>query len=164
MTLREAILPVAVAEIGVTEIGNSNCGIRVNEYKAATWLDPNQAWAWCAAFVDWVIKQAMDRSGVHGTLTFQRPKTAGAWDLENWSLEQDNSTWLRKPHRNDIEPGDILIYTFSHCGFAESAPSKAGYVKTIEGNTDAAGSRDGGGVWRKKRHVSQIRSRIRFRV
>jgi len=37
-------------------------------------------------------------------------------------------------------------------------------VETIEGNTDGVGSRDGGGVWRKFRKISQIRSRIRFTV
>jgi hypothetical protein len=34
----------------------------------------------------------------------------------------------------------------------------------VEGNTDSSGSREGGGVFLKRRHVSVIRSRIRFRV
>jgi len=37
-------------------------------------------------------------------------------------------------------------------------------VVTVDGNTDAAGSREGGGVFKKTRSVSKIRARIRFTV
>jgi hypothetical protein len=158
------IVELATAEIGVEEVNGSNSGPRVDEYKAATWLDPTKGWPWCAAFICWVVREAMIAAGVGETPTFKRPRTAGAWDLENWSLKQDASTWTKKPHRGDIEPGDIVVFTFSHVGFAVSAPDKNGFVTTVEGNTDKAGSREGGGVFRKKRHVSKIRSRIRFRV
>jgi CHAP domain len=158
------IVRIASAEIGVTEVNGSNCGPRVDEYKAATWLDPKKGWPWCAAFVCWVVKQALDHAEVKETATFKRPRTAGAWDMENWSRKQDESTWTRKPHRGDIAPGDIVVFTFSHVGFAVSAPDKSGFVMTVEGNTDSSGSREGGGVFRKRRHVSTIRSRIRFRV
>jgi uncharacterized protein YijF (DUF1287 family) len=71
---------------------------------------------------------------------------------------------LKKPHRNDIEPGDIVIFNFSHIGIATSKVTKDGFVFTIEGNTDGAGSREGGSVLAKKRKASQIRSRIRVMV
>jgi hypothetical protein len=162
--LPQAIVKIATAEIGVEEINGTNKGPRVDEYKAATWLDPTKGWPWCAAFVCWVVREAMTATDTKETATFKRPRTAGAWDLENWSLKQDASTWTRKPHRNDIEPGDIVVFTFSHVGFAVSKPDANGMVDTVEGNTDAAGSREGGGVFRKRRRLSQIRSRIRFRV
>jgi hypothetical protein len=57
-----------------------------------------------------------------------------------------------------------VVFTFSHIGIAVSPPDEDGNVATVEGNTDAAGSREGGGVYRKSRHVSKIRSRIRFNV
>jgi len=162
--LRRAIVDIATAEIGVEEINGTNCGPRVAEYKAATWLSPKKGWPWCAAFVCWVVREAAVEAGVNFTSAFKRPRTAGAWDMENWSLAQDSSTWTKKPHRNDIEPGDIVVFKFSHIGFAISKPDKNGNVTTIEGNSNAAGSREGGSVVRKKRRVSQIRSRIRFRV
>ena len=158
------IVRLATAEIGVTEVNGTNTGPRVDEYKAATWLDPKKGWPWCAAFVCWVVREAMTAAEIKETKTFRRPRTAGAWDLENWSRAQDATTWTRKPHRGDIEPGDIVVFTFSHVGFAVSRPDKKGYVFTVEGNTDSSGSREGGGVFRKRRHVSQIRSRIRFRI
>jgi len=162
--LPEALVNVALPEVGVMEVNSSNCGPRVDEYKAATWLNPKLGWPWCAAFVCWCVKQAMDATGTKETKTFKRPRTAGAWDFENWSKAQDASTSTKKPHRNDIKPGDIVVFTFSHIGIALSAPDKNGNVRTIEGNTDGAGSREGGAVLKKTRHVGKIRSRIRFTV
>jgi hypothetical protein len=162
MRLAQRLVELAKKEVGVEEIGGTNCGPRVNEYKAATWLPPDQAWPWCAAFIDWLVMRAMEDSGKE--FTFQRPRTAGAWDLENWSMKQDGSTWTKlNPQAGDIAPGDIVIFTFSHVGLAIDAPAR-GMVETIEGNTDGNGSRDGGGVWKKQRKLSLIRSRIRFTV
>jgi len=162
--LPNEIVRIALAEIGVTEFNGTNCGVRVNEYKASTWLPADKGWPWCAAFVGWVIMQAMKSAGIKETATFKRPRTAGAWDYENWSKEQDESTWTKKPHKNDIEAGDIVIFKFSHIGIAIGKPDANGFVTCVEGNTDSAGSREGGAVLRKKRHVTKIRSRIRFRV
>jgi hypothetical protein len=160
----QTLIQTAEAEVGVEEVNGSNCGPRVNEYKAATWLPADKAWPWCAAFICWIAQEAMRKASIHETARFKRPRTAGAWDFENWSLAQDSTTWTRRPHRGDIQPGDIVIFRFSHIGLAVSAPDKNGNVRTIEGNTDAAGSREGGGVFRKVRRLDQIRSRIRFRL
>ena len=162
MKLSEALVQIAIKEIGVTEVNGTNCGPMVDTYKAATWLNPKVGWPWCAAFVCWCFREALALSGVKETKTFKRPRTAGAWDFENWSLAQDSTTNTRKPHRNDILAGDIVIFRFSHIGIAISAPDKNGNVVCIEGNTDGAGSREGGAVLRKTRHVSRIRSRIRI--
>lgn len=162
MKLAQKIVEIARKEVGVEEVDGTNCGKRVNEFKAATTLDPSESWPWCAAFICWVVRAAMAACG--GTYTFKRPTTASAWGLEAWSLAQDRSTWTKKPHGNDIEPGDIVVFKFSHVGFALGRPDSSGYVATIEGNTDGQGSREGGAVLIKSRHVSQIRSRIRFRV
>jgi hypothetical protein len=158
------IIELARREIGVEEVNGSNCGPRVNEYKAATWLPADKSWPWCAAFVCWLVREAMAATGIKETATFKRPRTAGAWDFENWSLEQDGTTQTRKPHRGDIQAGDIVVFTFSHIGIATSSPDAEGFVHTIEGNTDGQGSREGGAVLAKKRHVSRIRSRIRFTI
>jgi hypothetical protein len=71
---------------------------------------------------------------------------------------------LRKPHKDNIRRGDILVFTFSHIGIAVGDIGKDGIVQTIEGNTNAEGSREGDGVYRKRRHASKIRSVIRFMV
>lgn len=163
MKLAERLVELAKKEVGVEEVNGTNCGPRVNQYKAATWLDPLQSWAWCAAFIDWLVMRAMEEESGR-KFTFARPRTAGAWDLENWSMKQDGSTWTKlNPQASDIAPGDIVIFTFSHVGLAIDIPSK-GLVQTVEGNSNAQGSREGGGVWKQTRKLSQIRSRIRFTV
>ncbi len=162
--LAQKIVELARKEVGVEEINGTNCGPRVNEYKAATWLRADIGWAWCAAFVCWLVREAMSQTGIKETAGFKRPQTAGAWDFENWSLEQDRTTQTRKPHRGDIKAGDIVVFTFSHIGIATSSPDIYGFVQTIEGNTDRVGSREGGAVLEKSRHVSRIRSRIRFTI
>lgn len=158
-----SIISTARAEIGVEEVAGTNSGKRVNEYKGTTWLPASESWPWCAAFVCWVVLQAMTFNKVKETPGFKRPRTAGAWDFENWSRKQDGTTNTKKPHDGDIKAGDIVIFTFSHIGIAIE-DAKDGSVVTVEGNTDQAGSREGGGVFRKTRKLSQIRSRIRFTI
>lgn len=160
MSIAEKIVAIARAEIGVTEEPrNSNRGKRVDEYKAATWLDPKQAWPWCAAFVCWVLRQI----GIKETATFKLPRTAGAWDFINWSLAQDKTTTtLRNPKSKDIVPGDIVVFRFSHIGIAVSASDAAGNIRVVEGNTNGAGSREGDGVYLKIRNISQVKARIRI--
>lgn len=162
--MAQKITELARFELGVEEVNGTNCGPRVNEYKAATWLPADKGWPWCAAFVCWLVREAMKANGVKESATFKRPRTAGAWDFENWSLAQGSETNTKKPHKGDIQAGDIVVFKFSHIGIAESAPDKNGIVTTIEGNTDGTGSREGGAVLRKRRRVDQIRSRIRFTI
>ncbi len=164
MKLPEALVKIASHEIGTEEVDGSNTGPRVNEYKSATNLPPKESWAWCAAFVCWCVREAMKLAVVPETQTFHRPTTAGAWDFKRWSLDQDDSTNTRSPHHGDIRAGDIVIFTFHHIGIATAGPDADGRVPTVEGNTDSAGSREGGGVFAKRRPLSQIATRIRFTV
>ena len=83
--------------------------------------------------------------------------------MEAWSLAQDRSTWTLKPPGRDIQRGDIVVFNFSHVGIAVGPVDANGFVPTVEGNTNAAGSREGDGVYRKLRSIHSIRSRIRFR-
>ena len=160
MLLSDKLISLAKKEVGTEEVDGTNCGVRVNEYKSTTSLDPKESWPWCAAFICWLFKEAMK----DGKYTFLRPKTAGAWAFEKWCLEQDNSVILKKPHNNNITAGDIVIFKFSHIGIAISCPDENGYINTIEGNTDGEGSREGGAVLQKKRKTSSIRSVIKIKI
>lgn len=172
-SLAELIPEIALKEVGVEEVGTSNRGPRVDEYQKATWLNPADWGAWCAAFVCWVVREAMAVNGGKDKdgkpYSFKRPRTAGAWDYERWSLEQDESTQTLKrtstrPIREgDLKKGDLVIFTFSHIGIAV-ADAQDGKVMTVEGNSNAAGSRTGGKVCVQHRDLSLIRSRIRFTV
>ena len=158
-TIAEKMVTLAREQIGVSEVDGTNCGPMVDTYKAATWLDPDKGWPWCAAFICWLVKGAIGKEDVE----FERPRTAGAWDFENWAKKQAvQGVDLRKPTNEDIKAGDIVVFTFSHIGLAVADADSSGYVKTIEGNTNGEGSREGGSVLEKNRHVSKIRSRIRI--
>ena len=151
------MVTLAREEIGVAEVDGTNCGPRVDQYKAATWLDSNKGWPWCAAFICWLVREAIKDEDV----PFDRPETAGAWDFENWAKKQEGVE-LRKPTNHDVKAGDIVVFTFSHIGLAVKDVDLSGDVVTIEGNTNGAGSREGGTVLEKRRHISTIRSRIRI--
>ena len=156
-SIPDLMASIARSKVGVREVPkNSNRGSDVEEFQRATWLD-GSGWAWCAAFVCWVVKQIQDR-GVD--LKFKRPLTAGAWDFERWAREQTLPVKLHKP-RTKIKKGDIVVFTFSHIGIAVEDEAN-GYVKTVEGNTDSSGTREGGGVYEQKRKTSLVRSNIRL--
>lgn len=156
-TVADKMIAAMRSKVGVREVPkNSNRGPDVEEFQKATWLD-GSGWAWCAAFVCWGIKQVEDSGHELG---FKRPLTAGAWDFERWARTQPLPVKLHKP-RTKIKKGDIVVFTFSHIGVA-IADESGGYVKTVEGNTDSSGSREGGGVYEKKRKVSLVRSNIRL--
>ncbi|MHA3773683.1 hypothetical protein ACXR0O_19275 [Verrucomicrobiota bacterium sgz303538] len=97
-------------------------------------------------------------------MKFERPQTAGAWDFENWAMSQAaNGVQLFKPRtRTTIRRGDIVVFNISHIGIAIGDQTADGYVQTIEGNTGKDGGREGDGVWRKRRNVSELRSVIRL--
>ena len=154
--LAAALVAILKSEVGVREVpANSNRGNRVEQYQAATWLT-GSGWPWCAAFICWGIREL---EKTH-PLPFKRPQTAGAWDFENWAKSEGVRRF--KP-RQKIKAGDIVIFTFSHIGLAIE-DEKGGVVRTVEGNTDLSGSREGGGVYIKARPVSSIRSHIRLEL
>jgi hypothetical protein len=164
--LAAIIADLAAREIGVSEHPRgSNRGPRVDEYQAATWLQKKHWGAWCASFVCFIVREAIKHcSESGGTYTFKRPRTAGAFDLARWSREQDKSTQTKDQPGRDIARGDIVIFGFSHTGFAVGPPDKSGHVICIEGNTDPKGGREGWGVFQRRRHISTIATRIRFTV
>jgi cell wall-associated NlpC family hydrolase len=160
----ETLVTIALAEVGVKEVGSSNRGPRVDQYQRATWLEEKDWGAWCASFVCWCVREAMRSAGVKETAGFKRPRTAGAFDFERWSLAQDATTATRKPAGKDIQRGDLVIFSFSHIGIALGPPDKQGMLQTVDGNSNARGSRTGGMVCTVTRNIDLVRSRIRFTI
>ncbi len=54
----------------------------------------------------------------------------------------------------------IVIFSSSHIGIATTASDINGTFRTVEGNTNSQGAREGNGVWEKSRNISLIRSGI----
>ncbi len=153
------------SEEGIREIPrNSNRGERVEEYQAAinakAYGLPPTGWPYCAAFICWGLARVEESNSEE--LPFNLPTTPRAWGLEDWA-EACKLDVIDDPKPSDLRRGDVVCFDISHCGVV-TGPAKGNMVPTIEGNTDRSSSvnREGGGVYRGKRHVSLFRSRIRI--
>lgn len=149
----EAFIAIARGEVGVREHGGNNRGKRVQEYQDAASYLPGTGWAWCAAFVGWCF----DRLAERFKLPFATPEGAGAFWYEDWALQQGMKVFKKNAK---VKRGDLIIYAFSHIGIATSDESDDAFM-CVEGNTNDAGSREGDGVFEKRRGKSQVRSIIR---
>lgn len=138
--LRDQVTECYLSQVGVRELTGRNDGKRVQEYLKTTGLQGN--YAWCGAFVNWVYKQ----SGVSPRAKY--PARARSWFSQN----------LIEPEL--VQPGDLFALYYhklgriGHVGFIHQVSDNA-YI-TVEGNTNQAGSREGDGVWRKRRMKRSI--------
>ena len=160
------LVEIAERELGKKETRN-NVGKDVRKYQAATNLDPG-AWPWCAAFCAWALEQWLaDPDNVKWlalkstTPAKWRPKTALAYGFIKWA-EARPATCAVLPDTAEPQPGDLVIYDFSHIGIVQRSADKEWFT-AIEGNTNGAGSRDGDGVYLKLRRRSLARCFIRIR-
>lgn len=139
MTFRQALLSVAVTEIGTRETYR-NGGPRVNEYLASVGLDGG--YPWCAAFVHWCAGKARPPGHVNPC-----PRTAGA--LRLWQLSPAEC------HRERPAPGLVFVLDTGdvggagHVGIVEEVVGD-GTIITVEGNTNREGSREGDCVARHR--------------
>jgi hypothetical protein len=119
------------------------------------------------AFVYWVCKQAAAQVGVKLGL----PRTAYCPTAWGWALAQHHAVTP-----SDVETGTTLVGPGAiffiqgkvagvtrpcHVGIVEGLSS--GYVKTVEGNTNTDGSREGVGVFRRTRKVSSLLGFVQVR-
>jgi hypothetical protein len=134
---------------------NSNCGPEVNAYLERCGVRPGLFW--CCAFVYYCFDEAARALGRVNTMV----KTAGC--LDHWNRATAHHA-KRIPasqalaSRDAIKPGMIFIIDhgsgFGHTGLVEKVAGEA--LTTIEGNTDASRTREGGGVYRLTRKISEI--------
>lgn len=155
-------LAIAALEVGVREEPpGSNRGPRVDQYVMSVGLNPGGGFSWCAAFTYFCFDEAAKAMGIPNPLV----KTGGV--LDHWHKAAENSPARRiaaADARLFIEdlPGTIFIMAFAgglgHTGLVESvSDSTDGKVLvTIEGNTNIDGSREGIGVFRRKRSLKSI--------
>ena len=152
MTLNQLSLKIAQSQNGVQEVPrNSNAGAAVESYLKSVGL--GKGYSWCMAFVYWSVKEAAKQLNTTSPLI----KTAGV--LRQWN-EVNSKMKFTNP-----KPGDIFIMDYGkglgHAGFVVEVLSN-GNLKTIEGNTNDEGSREGYEVCYRTRKKSQIKGYIRI--
>jgi len=164
--LRRRLIRIAKKEVGVREVPkNSNSGPRVREYQKATWLD-GTGWPWCAAYVCWCVKEWLKDQDVLDAFKFTakqaeawRPKTAAAYGFHDWATKNHLLVMNDSP-KHVLHSADLVTFDISHIGILDT---DEGYmIYTIEGNTDATGGREGGGVYTKTRERSFAKAFIRM--
>jgi hypothetical protein len=134
---------------------NSNDGPDVRKYLRSVGLGPG--FAWCCAFMYWSFDEAAQQLGRPNPMV----KTAGC--LDHWNrAEAHGARRIRTAEALDtpdaIAPGMVFVmdhgHGLGHTGIVEEVAS--GLLTTIEGNTDASRTREGGGVYRLTRKINQI--------
>jgi len=169
--LRQKLIDIAVTQVGVLEIPrNSNTGPGILKYQRATTLTGTR-WPYCAAFVCWCIREwGRDPEVLNAlkltphTFAAWRPRTAAAYGFHEWATHHDLTTFdeNESPGQATLHTGDIVTFDTSHIGLVRTDSPIKQIVYTIEGNTDSAGSRDGGGVYEKTRVRPYLRKVIRL--
>lgn len=123
---------------------SSNRGPWVDRYLAAAGVEPGNPW--CAAFVTFL-------AGVAGYDDLpSHPAAVASW-----------AHWARDTRRRRDVPrrGDLFYILHpsgtGHMGIVLSPPDGAGQIRTIEGNTNEGGGREGYEVARRERHARSLK-------
>ncbi len=156
--LLAAVIQVAQGELARRvreQPPNSNRGPDVEKYLASVGLDGG--YSWCCAFTYWCFQQAatqlrrrnpMVRTG--GCLKHWQDAPSQGAQLISAAAAQANPALLR--------PGMLFIMDhgkgLGHTGLIVNV--NGGLLNTIEGNTDASRTREGGGVYALVRKLSEI--------
>lgn len=150
------VLRHAMTSVGVREQPrNSNRGPQVDEYLRRAGVMPG--YAWCCAFMYWCFDEAAKERSVANPMV----KTAGC--LDHWNRCRNNGAKrvlagdaIHNPSL--VTPGMMFVIShgggLGHTGIVERV--EGGLLYTIEGNTDASRTREGGGVYRLTRKVAEI--------
>ncbi len=134
---------------------NSNRGPEVDVYLKRVGLNPG--FAWCCAFVYWCFDEAALAAGRANPMV----KTAGC--IDHWNRAQSTgATRIPKSQATAdpslVQPGMIFVMDFGggagHTGLVEQVDG--GLITTVEGNTDASKTREGGGVYRLRRKIVEV--------
>jgi len=137
------------SQIDIRELTGNNDGIQVEKYLSSANL--GKGYPWCASFINWSFMEC----GIN--LNLKYPAWVPSYFPSDKLIMVRGQFQLRKPIFGDLigiwfESKDRL----AHIGFYDGENSK--YYFTVEGNTNKAGSREGDGVYRKRRIKRQVHS------
>ncbi len=146
----------AEADNKVREVpANSNRGPRVQQYQSRAGSPTGLAW--CCSFVYWCYDEAAKAAGRANPML----KTASCINHWGGAVGAGATRITRARAIADpslLAPGMIFIMDhgggFGHTGIIERV--NGGLLATIEGNTDASKTREGGGVYRLTRKLVEI--------
>jgi hypothetical protein len=143
--LRDQVQARYNRQLGVREATGKNDGKSVEVY--LNYVKLSKGNPWCAAFVCWTLGVngiENPRSG-YSPVLFPKAKVIYQLNIDkNGSPQKADVFGIWFANKNRI----------AHVGFVDVWGPQ--YVITVEGNTNEAGSREGDGVYRKRRLTRQI--------
>jgi len=153
------LVAIAKGEIGTEEdAAHTNRGGAIKKYQESTNLG-GQGWPWCAAFVDWCVQVW----ATAGDFEVEKvPRTAAAFGLIDWAEANHYQVFGANEGDPDPQPGDIVVYEFSHCGIVSKGEDGEFDFYAIEGNTNRSGGRDGYEVAERGRSYAAVKKFIRL--
>ena len=141
---QERLADIARPYIGATEASANRMGndprmreIFESDYARLT-RSSTDGYAWCCSFVSLCTQKLIAQSGFYHNVRPPREASVTrfrtSWAPTQRCLVLTPNDQVHSPHK-----GDIVVFTFSHIGIVDKV--SAGRVRTIEGNTNEAGSR-----------------------
>ena len=174
---RDKVRQIYTSQIGIRE-KQPNSGPAVEEYLRYVGLAKGNPW--CAAFVCWVLGKAGVENPGTGWSPGLFPVNKVIWERKKeWTI--DSGQWtMRKELKVEsgklrVESGKVIqrpgagdvfgLYfqekkRIAHVGFVDQWDEA--WLVTVEGNTNDSGSREGDGVYRKRRLVRSIYKVARY--
>lgn len=157
-TPKDDIVDFAAQWVGVNEVG-SNDGWDDEAFtalmKQAGWLKDEP---WCASFVKMIWANVYQGENFHGKLL----KTLSKSVMKTYQNAKDAS-WLTVQNLPTV--GGIVLWSTGrgrgHTGIVEEVLDDY-TVRTIEGNTNRAGSREGDKVMRKRRKLQPTAKHLKW--
>jgi hypothetical protein len=142
---------IYVSQIGVREATGKNDGPEVEMYLRH--VGKPKGLAWCSAFVAWCLSEA------------EIKHTVNAWSPT--SENRRNFVYRNNKIEKQPQAGDVFTIFYpklnriGHTGFYHANQNES-IIITVEGNTNAQGSRNGDGVYKRYRPLKTIHSISRW--
>ena len=146
--VKDSLIKVIDSQVGITEATGNNDG-EVEKYIEATGLDPKAQLPYCVAFIYWCFLEV----GIIPDVS------APAWS-PSWFTDQYTVYDRTRQNNYIFESCDVFgirydrLGRIGHGGFIVGEDKK-NYI-TKEANTDSRLSREGDGVWGKRRPKATI--------
>ena len=167
LALRQKLVAIARKDVGQTE-KSRNQGPAMKKFWPATNYPDGYVnrEPYCAAAVCYWVREWLKDPEVLRALG----KTAS--QAESWRCKSPAAfgwtTWAKKngllvmddSMSNILHAGDVAVFDCSHVGIVVNDGDE--WVDTIEANTGSTSTRDGDGVWAKRRHRSIMRNFLRL--
>ena len=153
---RDLVQRIYTAEIGVRERTGKNDGWRVEE--CLRYVNLKKGDPWCAAFVCWVFGKAGIENPRTGWSPGLFPKSRVCW--RRMGMGSVKYAVQKSKPAYTPQQGDVFGIWFpdkqriAHVGLIDRWEDT--WVTTVEGNTNEAGSREGDGVYQKRRLTRSV--------